>query len=124
MKRYVLIALVLALAAGGCQKKEGPKTTEVSVTVPPAPGDVLSPEPDTSGGLDVALPPVPEPEPTPPAPIPPAPRTHTVQKGDTLWSLARIYLGDPKRWKEIVEANPGLKPEALPIGKTIVIPEK
>ena len=31
--------------------------------------------------------------------------THTVVAGDTYWDLARKYLGDPKRWKEIVRAN-------------------
>ncbi|MBI4538687.1 MAG: LysM peptidoglycan-binding domain-containing protein [Gemmatimonadetes bacterium] len=36
---------------------------------------------------------------------PRAPKTHTVRTGDTLWGLAREYLGDPFRWPALHEAN-------------------
>lgn len=51
-------------------------------------------------------------------------RTHVVRQGETLWSLARTYLGNPRRWREIMAANPALIPSAdsLPVGKTIRIP--
>jgi hypothetical protein len=32
-------------------------------------------------------------------------RAHVVRRGDTLWDLARTYLGDPFRWPSIFEAN-------------------
>jgi flagellum-specific peptidoglycan hydrolase FlgJ len=48
--------------------------------------------------------------------------THTVVKGDTLWSLAARYLGNPKRWPEIQKANGGIDPKKLPIGKILKIP--
>lgn len=33
-------------------------------------------------------------------------RTHTVRPGDTLWDLARQYLGDPFQWPQIFRLNP------------------
>lgn len=48
--------------------------------------------------------------------------THTVQKGDTLASLAQRYLGDAKRAKEIADANPGRDANALKPGTVLVIP--
>jgi hypothetical protein len=32
-------------------------------------------------------------------------REHVVRRGDTLWDLARTYLGDPFKWPSIFEAN-------------------
>jgi LysM repeat protein len=32
-------------------------------------------------------------------------QTHTVQRGDTLWDLARRYLGDPFLWPQIYKQN-------------------
>ncbi len=57
---------------------------------------------------------------------PAAPRTYTVQKGDTLWSIAQRFLGDGKRWREIIDANPGMDPVPanLKVGQVITLPPK
>lgn len=51
-------------------------------------------------------------------------RTHTVKKGDTLYSLARQYYGAQGKWKEIWEANRNVVPDPnkLTVGTKIVIP--
>jgi nucleoid-associated protein YgaU len=45
-----------------------------------------------------------------------------VQQGDTLFGIARSRYGDGKRWQEIASANPGLTPDTLRAGSTIVVP--
>ncbi len=61
----------------------------------------------------------------PPPPAVPAPRTHVVQKGDTLYKLARDYYdGDQSKWKLIHEANLDKIPnkDKLKPGTELVIP--
>ena len=41
----------------------------------------------------------------PQQPPPPTQREHVVKRGDTLWELARLYLGNPFLWPRIFEAN-------------------
>ncbi|PYP42333.1 MAG: hypothetical protein DMD43_03240 [Gemmatimonadetes bacterium] len=38
----------------------------------------------------------------------PKPTSHTVKKGDTLWDIARTYLGDPFLWPQIYKLNTDL----------------
>ena len=51
-------------------------------------------------------------------------RYHTVQKKDTLYSLARQYYNDQHRWKDIYEANRSEigDPNKIRIGQRLVIP--
>lgn len=47
--------------------------------------------------------------------------TYTVKKGDTLWSLAKTYLGNGSKYTEIETLN-GIK--GIKVGQTIKIPTK
>lgn len=50
-------------------------------------------------------------------------RTHTVVQGDTLWALAKAYLENGNRYKEIVTLN-GLTSNVIKIGQVLKIPVK
>lgn len=50
-------------------------------------------------------------------------RIHTVTHGDTLWAIAKKYLGDGNRYKEIVSLN-GLKSNVIYSGMKLKIPNK
>ncbi|MCB0325212.1 MAG: LysM peptidoglycan-binding domain-containing protein [Bdellovibrionales bacterium] len=56
-------------------------------------------------------------------PVEPAPYAHTVRyRGETLGLIARWYTGVAGNWQQLLEANPGLRPERINIGDTIFIP--
>ena len=50
--------------------------------------------------------------------------TYTVKKGDTLWSIARKYYGDGKKWRKIFEANLKVikNPNQIKAGMVLVVP--
>ena len=50
-------------------------------------------------------------------------RVHTVAHGDTLWAIAKKYLGNGSRYKEIVSLN-GLKSNVIYSGMKLKIPNK
>lgn len=64
----------------------------------------------------------------PPPPPPPVEETasdveHRVTySGETLGMIASWYTGRAQNWKAILEANPGLRPERITIGRTITVP--
>jgi nucleoid-associated protein YgaU len=50
-------------------------------------------------------------------------RSYTVQRGDTLSSIAAKQLGDSNRWKDIQAVNPGLDPNRLRVGDALRLPQ-
>ena len=52
------------------------------------------------------------------------PRYHTVVKKETLYSLARTYYNDQRRWKEIYDANRAEidDPDKIYVGQRLLIP--
>lgn len=52
------------------------------------------------------------------------PRTYTVAKGDTLWSIAAAQLGNGRRYTEIARLNGLGDSGALSVGQTLKIPAK
>ncbi len=91
------------------------------IRVPPrapggaAPAPVAAREPARAGTTVAAAAPA---EPAPKA----AKRSHTVGKGDTLFSLAKRYYGDGGKFRELAESN-GLDPdEPLKLGSELRLP--
>lgn len=52
----------------------------------------------------------------------PTGRPYKVQKGDTLWSIARQFYGTGARWQDLAAANNISNPKKLYVGKQIIIP--
>jgi len=141
-----ILFVALILAASGCKKApQGPQTTaleppsrqldylqplEPEPAQPPAetaadaqaPAGAEAPVAVEAAASEQPAPPV-APEPATPQPAQ-TPKTYTIQKGDTLWSIAKRHLGNGKRWTDIVAANPGLDTQKLSIGQTIALPAK
>lgn len=51
---------------------------------------------------------------------------HTVERGETLGSIALQEYGDKSRWREIYEANRNVlsHPDHLPVGAELTLPER
>jgi LysM repeat protein len=137
-KLFRVAAIGLSAVAGGagCAPKGRMPTGGViaeepqpaASSVPPARSAASQPNPVRLGG-DIVV------EPRPLAGVPPvAPKpaatnvqnraTYTVKQGDTLSALALRFLGNSNRWREIAAANPGLTPDTLKAGQSIVIPAR
>jgi len=53
-----------------------------------------------------------------------APRTVVVQRGDTMWKLAEVNMGDGRRWRELAAVNPSISdPKHIVPGTVINLAE-
>lgn len=50
-------------------------------------------------------------------------KTHKVKKGDTLWSIAKLYLGDGNKYRQIMALN-GMTDTVIQVGEVLRIPTK
>jgi len=105
---------ILLLLGTGCR---GRPATPVSATPSPTPWP--TPRPYSSPTRTPAPPTVTFPAGTP-APPTPTPIVHVVQKGDTLSGIAWRYGVSVEA---VRQANPGLDPNALPVGASILVPQ-
>ena len=53
-----------------------------------------------------------------------APRSYTVQKGDSVRTIAKQLLGSADRVDELMAANPGIDPTRLRVGQNVLLPAK
>lgn len=113
------------------QPQTGPKAVAQEKAPPKAPPP--NREPPKSGGEPAAphdaTPPVNHGGAAPIDPLPPSPpqaetrpATYVVQGGDTLTKIAQKLLGDPKKWPDLVAANPGLDAKKLKKGAQLKVP--
>lgn len=137
MRRIVPVLLVgLGALASGCQNKnkatsyrEEPYTPtyssldaldQTTAARPSAPAADASPAAETTTpDAGTAAPDEPL------EPVAPVGRTYVVRKGDTLFSLARRFYNDERRWRDIWQANRDKLPDPnkLAVGMTLVLPD-
>jgi len=92
-------------------------------------GDILvRPKTSKRGGhtviiVDGAEPPATAPVEKPETPKEPEYIIHTVVKGNSLWAIARKYLGSGHRYKEIMDLN-GLTSTVIHVGQKLKIPKE
>lgn len=126
--KTIWTATLLAAAigfAGGCKKQNN----DLSQVPPPPP----QPAQETATFEPVQPEPVPAQPMMEPVPAQPdagmadtstAPGgTYTVEKGDTIYSIARKVYGNNARAKDIIAANPGIDPNKIKVGQVLNLPQ-
>ena len=122
-----LLAMIIAMSIGGCRRPSMVEWTldaseplslerEYDTDADTEVEDVMSTSESDSEVVSASPPSAME------EPEPVQVNTYTVQRGDTLWSIAERTYGDGKRWRDIVTANAGLDPTKLRVGQKIILP--
>lgn len=115
----VLAVLVAVAGVAGCQQDKDTQVAEAPPLEPLEPAyEENYPEPVNEAASVSAYEPAPEPQPV----YRSVPNSYTIQRGDTLWSIATRFYRDGHRWRDIQAANPGIQPTKLRVGQKIVLP--
>jgi len=112
------------IAGEGAAARESPAPPMFVVPATPAPAEAEK-SPITPAPMDAGASPALDSGAAPAAPQQASARTHTVAKGDTLYSLAQRYYGNRSKWRDIYAANRDQlpSPEApLRIGMELKLP--
>src|SRR5436305_943676 len=123
MNKYLWATLAAASLAAGCNSNN--KSASARPPLSPLVTDI-SPTPPSHYSTQPIQPMAMQPIEQPAAPAAFATSgggTYTVQKGDTLYKIARERYGDGKQWQKIAAANPGLSPQSLKVGQKISVPQ-
>jgi 5'-nucleotidase / UDP-sugar diphosphatase len=113
-----LLAATLGLTACNKDAKKDSAAVPAPVDAPLVQAPPPAPEPITQPGPAIGYAPAPLPQPA--API--GTSSYTVQRGDTLWSIANRVYRNGQRWKDIAAANSINDPTKLRVGQTLVLP--
>jgi len=110
----LVLALIGAVMLTGCQKKNS------TADLQPEP---LEPYRDAAldQPVDMGYTAAPQPIPVQTQPTISG-RTYTVQRGDTLWSIASRQYGNGQRWRDIAAANGITNERQLAVGQVLVLP--
>jgi len=127
------LVTVLAVGAIGCAQKKDEELPAIDPAELEATASSPEPMPAVTSTPAVEVE-TPAAEVKTPAPTPPLTTakpigggtTYTMQKGDTLYSLARRFYGDGKLWTKIADANKGTIRDvtSIPVGTVLTIPPK
>ncbi|HUU92622.1 MAG TPA: LysM peptidoglycan-binding domain-containing protein [Phycisphaerae bacterium] len=116
------VVVVMAVGVLGCAEKREEELPQIN----PAELEATVPLPATEATTPIPTSMVEVETPVPAVAATTASQTYTMQRGDTLYSLARRYYGDGKLWTRIAEANRSKIRDVttIPVGTLLVIPPK
>jgi hypothetical protein len=121
-RHHLTVAVVVAVDAARFAilsqppKPDGQLAPVIAVAPPAAPVAAVNP---TSAPATATSTPVPAPA---SAPLQLGAQAYVLQTGDTLAEISAVFYGSTRYWRKILQANPSLDPNSLPVGQQIMIP--